>query len=187
MSRGDHQNICRPRQARERIVLLALGVQRDINGHLAFVFEINAAGVQHIGGALHLFRPLGNRIAEGREADESNPRLKPHVTRDLSPFFGNVGQILFVWPFVHQRIADKYDPPLVQQRGNADGAMLGVGVEHVVQPFKHMRRFTRRTGHQTIAMPMCQHQCGEHVTIPRGQTVNVFAVRPFTLQPVVKI
>jgi len=96
----------------------------------------------------------------------------------------------FVWPFVHQRYPpDKYDPPLVQQRGNADGTMFGRWrSNHVVQPFKHNAADLRsHRSPDRRPCPFASINGGEHVDDLVLQDGVVFAVRPFALQPVVKI
>ena len=93
-----------------------LGVQRHIDGHFPFVFKIDSQPIQNFGRDMHLGGAFGHRIAEGRERDEGNPRLKPKVARHASGFDGDGGQVILIGPLMHKGIGDQHDPALVQKR-----------------------------------------------------------------------
>jgi len=96
------------------------------------------------------------------------------------------GQIPLVWPFVHQRIADKYDPPLVQQRGMPTGTMFGRCVEQWFSRSSTCAdlRVAPVTLQTVGPLAMCHIQCGEHVDdLVLAKTVYVFCCHdPFALQ-----
>ena len=133
---------------------------------------------------MHLFRPLGHRVAKGREADKGHAGIQPHVPGHTSSAFGNRRQIVLIRPFMHQRIANQHDPALMQQRGHAGRAVFGIGVKDVVDLIQNMRGFAGGTGDQTIAMPMRQHQRREDVPVTAHQTVDVLTVEALALQAV---
>ncbi len=186
MPRRHHQHVGRPGQPRERIVFLRTRIERHIDRHLALILEIDAALIEHLGRLMHLGGPLRHRVAKGREGQEGNARLQPHVAGDVGGALGDIGQVVLVWPFMHQRIGDQHDAPLVQHRGNADSARARLGVKDVVDQFQHMRRLARGPRDQPVAMTMGQHQGGEHVPVAGGQPVNVLPVKSLALQPFVE-
>ena len=136
---------------------------------------------------MHLLRAFGFRVTEGGKADKSHARLEPQIARNRGSAFGDVGQIILVRPFLHQRIGDEHDTPLVQQGGDASDPMFGIGIKDVVDQFQDIGRFPRRPGDQTIAMAMRQHERGKNMAVAAGQPVDVVPVEPFALQTVVKI
>ncbi|MPL61035.1 hypothetical protein SDC9_06602 [bioreactor metagenome] len=183
MPRRHDQHVRRPGQTTERIVLHLLHVQRDIDGHFAIILEIDAALIQNLRRDVHLRRPFRHRIAEGRERAEGHPRLEPERPRDLRPRGGDVGKVMLVGPFMHQRVADQHHTPLVQQRGDPHRPVRGARVEDLVDQLHHMAGLARRAGHHAVAMAMRQHQRSEDVAVAVGQLVRILAVHALALQP----
>ena len=183
MPRRNHQHVGRPGQTAERIMGHPLHVEGNIDGHFAFVFKADAALVQNLGGHVHLGGAFADRIAEGREGQERHPGFKAKAPRDHRAAFGNVGKVVFIGPFLHQRIADQHDPTLVQHRRDANRAIFGAGVEDVVDQFQHMRGLARHARNQPVAVPMRQHQRRKNVTVAGGKLVDILTVEALTLKP----
>ena len=85
-----------------------------------------------------------------------------------------------------KRVAHQNNTALMHQHRDTDRAILGGGVKNMVDQAQNMRGFSRGPCDQTIPVPMCKHQSREHMTIPRGQTMDVMPIKAFTLQAVIK-
>ena len=186
MPRRNHQHIRRTRQARERISRHRLFIQGHIHGHFAFVFEIHATAGQNSRGDMHLLGPLGHRIAEGRERNKRHARLKAQIAGHLGPAFGDIGQILFVRPFMDQCVPDQHNLALVQHCGNAHRPCRRIGIKHMIDQAQNMRRFPCRACHKPITVTMRQHQRRKHMPVTRGHPVNILTVIAFALQALVQ-
>ena len=88
---------------------------------------------------------------------------------------------------MHQSIRDQDDATLGQKGRNPDRAIFGGRIKNVVEQTKHMCGFSSRTGHQSIAMAMRQHQSRKHVPVTRRKTVNILRVMTTALQSAVEI
>ena len=121
-------------------------------------------------------------IKAGYGLDYDGERKMLQVARDLGAAFRDIGKILFVRPFMDQRIGDKNDPAFVDHSRNANRARGGRGIENMVDQFEHMGRLAGRAGYESITMAMCQHQRAKHMAIPRGKSMNILPVKAFTLK-----
>ena len=186
MAGGNDQDVRGAGEALERIGGLSARVEGHVDRHFAFELEIDAAAFEDFRGKGHFRGAFRNGVTEGREGDKGRARLQAEVARDIGGAFGDGGEIFFIRPFLHQRIADEDDLALVQKRGDACCAMGGISIEHVVDEAEHIGGLAGRAGDEAIAMTMSEHESREHVTVTRSEAVHIVAVEAFALEAVVE-
>jgi hypothetical protein len=125
-------------------------------------------------------------MAEGGEGQERDARFEAEEAGHLRARLGDVGEVLLVRPFADERVADDDDPALVENRGHADRAMFGIGVEDVVDEVEHMGRLARGPGHQRVAVAVGEHQRPEDVAVAGGEAVDVVHVEAAALEAAVE-
>ncbi len=64
--------------------------------------------------------------------------------------------------------------------------MFCIGIKNVIDLFQHMRGFPGGPSHQTVAMPMREHQRRKHMPVTSHQTVDILAIKTLTVQAVIK-
>ena len=89
-------------------------------------------------------------------------------------------------PFVNQSISDQNDASFVQDGRNASRTRFRACVEHVVNRFEDVCRFTGRTSDEAVTVTMSQHQCAEHMAVAGCETVDIAAVKAFALKALIQ-
>ena len=85
-----------------------------------------------------------------------------------------------------ERIANENNAAFVKQCRDAHCACFGACVKHHVDALHYVCRLAGGTCDEAFAVTMGQHKRCEHVTVARSEAVHIVAVKPLTLEALVK-